>query len=273
MNFNSFRDLYKSLEFKMKYDSQEIHTHNWQGGEIKNLPEGRMVELLHLHAVVNLGDCRDIEGLKENVNPNLPWAEDHFLERVCGYPINPGIEWANWPWGNSAQHYLEVGQFNHNYMERYWPKYAGRCGVPSKTPQEFRENVAPLESQNFGIRNFYGDLDDLTSLLYSEPDTRQAYFPVWFPEDTGKIDTRKPCSIGYHFIIRNNKMDINYFLRSCDYYRHFKDDIYLTIRLAQWILERIDKPEVKLGKLILNITSLHMFINDYIKMYGSSPRG
>src|SRR5690606_35142844 len=126
-----------------------------------------------------------------------------------------------------------------------------------------------------GIRHEYGDLWGLVRHLVAEPDTRQAYLPVWFPEDTGDAHNgRKPCTLGYHFIVRNGKMDVVYYLRSCDFANHFRDDIYLTARLLYWILSeaRTQDPqtweELQPGKIVVQITSLHMFINDFRKIYG-----
>jgi thymidylate synthase len=125
------------------------------------------------------------------------------------------------------------------------------------------------DAPNRGIRYEYGDLNDVVEMLATEPDTRQAYLPIFFPEDTGmRNPTRKPCTLGYHFILRHGYFHITYYMRSCDFYRHFRDDCYLTVRLHLWVLDRLRKADpatwgnVKLGFYIMHITSLHMFTND-----------
>lgn len=267
---------------------QKVHTKSWQAMDISKQPAGEMVELLHYSMVANLEGYTDPCVYQEMIKPNLPWAEDHFKERVCGFPINPGTEWANWPWANKAQESLNAdGIFNHNYMERYWPKMAGVILTGTETSEEFQylvqardEADLPLEAYApVGIRGQkYGNLDNLISLMLKEPDTRQAYLPVWFPEDTGDQNPgRKPCTLGYHFIMRNNKLDVTYYIRSCDIYRHFRDDVYLTARLLVLILETLqlmnpaDWNDVKPGHFIMHITSLHCFVNDYRAMFGRSP--
>jgi thymidylate synthase len=110
--------------------------------------------------------------------------------------------------------------------------------------------------------------------------TRQAYLPVWFPEDTGIGDGgRKPCTLGYHFLVRNDRMHITYHIRSCDFVRHFRDDIYLTARLVWWMIDRLTEDHdhhfwsgVKPGMFVMHIASLHMFVNDYIAMFGKEPQ-
>lgn len=202
---------------------------------------------------------------------NNEWADAHFEERVCGYPINPGHEYKNWPWAKHAEEHK--GQiFNHNYMERYWPKFAGDS-EPTYKPVDFEEKYGHLvhgpffkANQNYGIRGKYGDLNDVVSLMLKDPHTRQAYLPIFFPEDTGDANEgRKPCTLGYHFIIRGNCLHVVYHIRSCDFYRHMVDDIYLTVKLAVWVQEQLAKGglNVQLGRLRMNITSLHMFLSDY----------
>jgi thymidylate synthase len=209
----------------------------------------------------------------------MPWAEDHFRERVCGYPINPGTEWQNWPYAKSAQSFLDDrGKFNHNYMERYWPKIAGLLEEPTYTAVEFAQGVRSHYDSDYPIRHGilydYGDLSDVIDLLATDPYTRQAYLPVWFPEDTGGGSKRAPCTIGYHFLMRDGKLDINYHIRSCDFVRHFRDDLYLTVRLLLQVLEECRKinedwNDVSPGLFIMQIGSLHIFRNDYIMLFGN----
>ena len=71
-----------------------------------------------------------------------------------------------------------------------------------------------------GIRFSYGDFNDVLDLLEKEPFTRQAFLPIWFPEDTGcHHGERVPCTIGYHFMRRGNFLSVVYMIRSCDYIR------------------------------------------------------
>ena len=118
----------------------------------------------------------------------------------------------------------------------------------------------------FGIRYNYGDFGDVIDLLQREPFTRQAFLPMWFPEDTGSVHgERVPCTIGYHFMRRGNYLPIVYYIRSCDYLRHFRDDIYMACRKLMWVLETLKErdPErwedVVPGYYAMHITSLHCF--------------
>lgn len=376
-------------------NSKPVHTERWQGWNIQGNPSYRTHELLNYNFKVDCsGYERDLEAYATDIKPNLPWADDHFLERVGGHPINPGVEWANWPgavaankhrgsamgptlppqdwaylagmidgegtiyWRNKerwqgvvrvyqkdrmicdhlcklfgvgtvrsnnektktnihgkvvnnhcyywqvnsqldtqwlltevipylvikkekAKGALEVikrtietgsgyplkkvwgkdwdAKFNHNYMMRMWPK---------------GENGSPYLGMFGGP---YGTLRDVVDLLVKEPLTRQAYLPMFFPEDTGYGDGgRKPCTLGWQFMVRDKKLHIFYPMRSCDFIRHFRDDVYLAIRLGCWIIDECIKqdPEtwrdVVIGEYAMHMTSLHIFENDWITLYGKA---
>jgi hypothetical protein len=212
---------------------------------------------------------------------NIPWADDHFNERVGGEPLNPGKEWANWPWGKSAAKFRDAGEkFNHTYMERLWPKYARRTpdGTLPNSHNAFERRFPDGDQRpRFGNAFQYGDLQDMVELLVREPFTRQAYIPLFFPEDTGYADGgRKVCTLGYQVLVRMGdtvpEAHIWYPLRSCDLVRHFPDDCYLAIRLLLWILARCRARDPQFwdsvvpGTYAMHMTSLHIFANDKIQM-------
>ena len=193
----------------------------------------------------------DIKKLQDEIKPNLPWADIHFKERISGIPLNPGESYKEWPfYGQDKDMRKHDEKFSHTYMERFWPKRAGYTW----------NNV-----DHAGIRYNYGDLQDIVNLLVNKPDTRQAYLPVWFPEDTGNVnDVRVPCSLGYLFTQREGFLHVKYYIRSCDYLRHFRDDIYLTAKLVLWIIDACCVQSdywknIKPGIFSMDIASLHIF--------------
>ena len=222
-----------------------VKTEKWQGIEA---PDDMYEIMNHSFQMVI---PRSMEELVDEVKPNLPWANEHFLERVGGLPLNPPPSHVNWPFAQkNNEQFGGNDRFSHTYPERIWPKYA------SEVPNSSME----------GIRFSYGDFGDVLNLLEKEPFTRQAFLPIWFPEDTGVAHgERVPCTIGYHFMRRGNFFHISYFIRSCDYIRHFRDDIYLAIRKLMWILDELKKrdPErwsdVVPGYFAMHIVSLHCF--------------
>lgn len=198
-----------------------------------------------------------VHGAQEHIDPDLPWSENHFQERVGRKPINPGVEHQNWPYhAGKVELHQHGGKYDHNYMERIWP-----TGIDVSDQNE--EYYDPVFK---GYRFPVGDLDDVVTQLADDPGTRQAYLPIFFPEDTGATQgQRVPCSLGYHFIIRENVLHLQYNLRSCEIYRHFTNDVYMAVRLAQWVVEQLAMTHdvhVKLGQLTMHIVSLHGFVGD-----------
>lgn len=176
---------------------------------------------------------------RELIRPNLPWAEEHFLERVSGKPMNPPPSHERWPFAQKNNNtFRKDEKFDHTYPERFWPKFANSSS-----------------KRNMGIRWEYGDYHDLLIKLEDDLTTRQAFLPIWFPEDTGqRPDIRVPCTLGYHFMVRDGRLDIKYFMRSTDMLRHYQDDIYLCYRLAEYTL----------NFLLRNHTGLHLGFMTFI---------
>lgn len=266
--FPNFSEARKVLTGMLMNDAPPVKTERWQGVPVNT----DTYELFDVNFSVPLHEVTNLDHWALDTGANIPWADDHFAERVGGEPINPGVQWKNWPWNRSASKFVEQGRFNHNYMERLWPKFArrtedghlpiglGRCPrrFPAKDPRP-----------KFGIAQGYGDLWDLVELLANEPFTRQAYIPLFFPEDTGKSDGgRKVCTLGYHIMRRGDYCSIWYPLRSCDMIRHWPDDCYLAVRLLLWIIDRckdlnpVAWRDVVPGQYGMHMTSLHIFAAD-----------
>jgi len=173
---------------------------------------------------------------------DLPWAEDHFLERVNGQPINPGEQYKNWPYYKALDNdtlFRSSGKFSHNYMERYWCK-------------GFK-----------GIRFQYGDLNDIIERLNIDNYTRQAYLSVWHPEDQSNHGERVPCTIGYWFYLKDNRLNLTYHIRSCDAVRHYLNDLYMTFRLLQYVSNKIKK---ECGTINIWIGNFHCFVSDQYEL-------
>lgn len=239
---------------------------SWQGYPTRGRPDLVTKEYMNLTLEVPVNDT--IENLQQQIIPNLPWADRHFSERVSRTPSNPGEAYKEWPWwqGQEREAMIQVGQtsvedfdvaFSHTYQERFWPKYAGQ-DLKTYTADEGTSSYLP----HWGIRYQWGDLDDVVKLLGREPLTRQATFPIFFPEDTGVVHRgRVPCTLHYHFLLRNGMLHMWYAIRSCDYIRHFRDDLYLAARLLLWVLAELKfyHPD----SVWTDVTPGHMFFTAY----------
>ncbi len=264
MSFRDFSALCQDIEDQFM-TAPVVVGNKWQSMKAP----APMVELLNLSVALDLEGQEALELFQGTIKPNLPWADLHFeQERVSGQPINPGETWKLWPWSHSAARHLREGetlpQYDHSYAERYWPKFAG-ITPDGRLPGDW-SRATPSK----GIRFDTGDLNDLVDVLVDDPLTRQAYLPIYLPEDlvAAKSGKRVPCTLGYHFIRRGNKVHIVYPMRSCDFVRHFADDVYLTIRLLLWVIQECRKKHQAIwhravpGTFTMHITSLHMFEPD-----------
>lgn len=252
-------------------DSEPVNTGEWQSQKITD-PNMVTREIQNFSFDFSIPPTKEI--LAQLTGANLPWAEDHFRERVSGEPLNPAPSEGWWPYrqnGNAA-HKSEGTAFSHTYPERIWPKMANVGGSTDLGRQVFVPHV--------GIRFAYGDLEDLLQQLGNSPLTRQAYLPIWFPEDTGAVHGKRvPCTLGYHFMIRNGRMNVNYYMRSCDFRRHFRDDVYMASRMVQWLVDNLRQGwnyDLVPGDLNMHVASFHCFEGDVAMMkteQASDPQG
>jgi len=230
-----------------------IRRETWQGLDVRHKPDMATHELVGHSVVADLLGRRVLTYFQDQIGPDLPWADDHFAERISGQPLNPPPSeewWPHAPQGNAT--FKDKGIFSHTYPERFWPKEAG--------------------DKPRGIRYPIGDYADFVNLLAREPYTRQAYFPIWHPEDTGNVQgVRTPCTLGYHLLLTGSECDITYYIRSCDLLRHFRNDIYFAVRFLVETMNRLRNgpwSTAKPGTFRMHISSLHCFRNDYYQLFG-----
>lgn len=265
-------------------DSPVIHTGEWQAMDTSGSK---------LHGTHELEDVSLVwDQLPDDLDTIIPaidheWADEHFFERVSGIPHNPAPSHLRWPYavGNNARHMsptndpgdsspgVEIPRFDHTYPERFWPQHAGHRHTDEDKWSDSPFRINPdICGGTTGVRFHYGDLGDVVDLLARSPLTRQAYLPVWFPEDTGAtVGQRVPCTLGYHFMQRRGKLSCRYYIRSCDVYRHLSNDVYLAAMLTRWICRRVrevtdQKIRFNPGSMTMHVSSLHAFVADVPKI-------
>lgn len=202
-----------------------------QFGEVVATPNWQgIAKPFNFLEVINESFVADIPNSVEEVanqcQPFMPWADIHFQERVSGIAYNPPPSHTLWLKGNEES--LKNGRFSHTYPER-----------------------------------MHKNLFVLVELLKQDPHTRQAYLPIWFPEDIelSKDKERVPCTLGWHFLLRKGKLHCFYPMRSCDALRHFHNDVYFAARLTLWLIEKANL-DAEPGTLAFHASSFHCFVND-----------
>jgi len=259
MRYHDFRTAISYAKNVLISEGRDVDAGSWQGYQTRGRPDLITQEILNLQLEVAVNRSHTalkgnmMSQLQSEIQPNLPWADDHFAERVGRLPTNPGVEYKNWPWwlGQDKSAMEEGGVFSHTYQERFWPRLAGESHAGT---------------HRWGIRYLYGDLDSVVKQLTENPYTRQATFPIFFPEDTGAVGgIRTPCTLHYHFMCRNDQLHMWYAIRSCDYVRHFRDDLYLACKLMLWVLEELKENELRsdLPQLWVDVSPGTLFFTAY----------
>lgn len=174
-----------------------------------------------------------------------PWADAEFEERVydpwdrseeVGIDIpdfvNPGTAWElrKEVWTE----FMHDGKMAYTYNERFW--------------------------NNDQLRK-------IIDRLKEDHDSRQLWLSVWDPcTDPDKLGgvSRVPCSLGYNFQFRDGKLNIHYVMRSCDFSTHFKNDVYLAIKLLEYVAKEAG---LEVGNFTHSMFSLHVYKKDVEKVF------
>lgn len=164
----------------------------------------------------------DISGVTQ------PWADAEFKERVNpSGDINPGEAW--------------------KLREEIWSEYMH----DGKMAYSYNERLFRNDQLNKIIERLNNDLD-----------SRQLWISIWDPnEDVDKLGgvSRVPCSLGYNFQYRDGKLNIHYIMRSCDFSTHFVNDVYLAVRLLEYVAKRTG---LEVGSITHTMFSLHVYRKD-----------
>ncbi len=160
---------------------------------------------------------------------NLEWCQEEFAERICGQPLNPGHAW--------------------KLRKRYWEPLLNRFG---------RFDYAYPERMT-------ANLDHVIDALKRDVNTRRAYLPIMSTSDQADdFGRRFPCSLGYHFLFRQNRLNMTYLLRSSDYFEHLPNDLWLAHRLQCYVAEKVG---VNPGYFCHWVGSLHCFKRDVSEVF------
>lgn len=188
-------------------------------------PDYRTIELTGTsYALTNFSD---IEDLLDEPEINKEWIRAETEERLNpppGLQLNPGKAWEKNP--KFWKQFIHDGRFSYSYAERW----------NQQLPRIIEE-------------------------LKLRPNTRQVIMTMYQPSDGenwgGKA--RVPCSLTYHFMLREDKLVLIYNQRSCDFIKFFASDVYITIKLLLFVADAIGKEP---GQFIHFLGSLHAFQKD-----------
>lgn len=157
-----------------------------------------------------------------------PWASLEFSERINPRGnVNPGRAWKTR--SEVWDEFMHDGKFAYAYNERIM---------------------------------FNNQLNKIIERIKQDPDSRQLWLSIWNPAiDIDRLGgvSRVPCSLGYAFQVREGKLNINYLMRSCDFSTHFRNDVYLAVRMLEYVA---GVTGYEVGSFTHTIFSLHIYKKD-----------
>ena len=168
----------------------------------------------------------DKDKLLDYMKANKEWVDAEFKERLDPNFINPGKAWKlrREVW----EPFLHNNKFSYCYNERIQPQ-----------------------------------IDKIITELKIHSHSRQCVLPIFQPQDLDKFGKERiPCCIMYQFLIRKDKLNIIYNMRSSDLLTHFCYDVYLAIKLQEYVAKQL---KIKVGNFYHFISSLHAYRKDLEK--------
>lgn len=107
----------------------------------------------------------------------------------------------------------------------------------------------------------------IVEILRNDPDSRRAVVPIYGKEDAGLNSKDIPCTIGFQFLIRNNKLDMIVNMRSNDIFLGFPYD---TFNFTMWQEYVACKLNIEIGTYTHIANSLHFYEKDREKIVKAS---
>jgi len=230
-----------------------VHTQTMQDKVIKNNPEYTTKEVRG-YAFKITGWQYNYEDLLEVIKYFFP---DNYLnvmeycmiestDRLSGKALNPGNSYLSrlevW------KEFLHDYKFAYTYSERIAPQLTIILEELKKNPEtrqgiiNIHSNICPLdcwpEHTEVNVVNISKDLDNRGG------------------------GGRVPCSMYYQLMIREDKIDLIYTMRSCDLLTHFPVDLILALMIQNWFAVKLNKP---IGTFTYFTGSLHAYFIDMEK--------
>lgn len=234
--YTNWNEAYEEIKRDLAEMGIDVKPKTMQDKNIEGNPDYETKELQNYCYTILNCNSSDVIGVIQ------PWADEEFKERVtdpfmdmtlgCRYTdvgefINPGTAWELRK--DIWTEYMHDGKMAYTYNERIW-------------------------------RN--DQLYKIIDRLNKDHDSRQLWLSIWdCNEDVDKLGgvSRVPCSLGYNFQHRDGKLNIHYIMRSCDFNTHFINDVYLGIKLLEYVA---NKTGLEVGSFTHTMFSLHVYKKD-----------
>jgi len=214
--------------FEMGIDN---HPQTMQDKKVKDDDDFHTKELIgYSYCITNPDRVNEIIDFYPNFNRKYMVTEIADRLDKENHPVNPGTSHECRP--DTWNEFLHDGKFAYTYNERYWQnKQLDKVVEEIVQRPESRQIMLTMYDMHYDLRSWGGG-------------------------------ARVPCSVDYQFLMREDRLDLIYHMRSCDFYEHFPYDVMLTHLLQSYVAGQAN---VKCGKFIHFMGSLHAYKKDWGK--------
>lgn len=238
----NWKEAYEEIKRDLAEMGIVVKPKTMQDKNIEGNPDFETKELQNYCYTILNAKSSDVEGVIQ------PWADEEFKERItdpfCDFKndfggcmpipnfINPGTAWELRK--DVWTEYMHGGKMAYTYNERIWNN---------------------------------DQLSKIIVRLKEDHDSRQLWLSIWDPtKDVDKLGgiSRVPCSLGYNFQFRDGKLNIHYVMRSCDFNTHFINDVYLGMKLLEYVANMCG---MEVGNFTHTIFSLHVYKKDVANVF------
>ena len=231
--FGTCAEAIKELERDLYVRGRLVHPERMQNKNVKDKDAFVTKELTCYPFTILSGHDRDVM-LKYFDIPKA-YVEQEWKDRISGLEnqgVNPGEAW--------------------KIMSKLWKQYLDKNGKFDYTYSERFYNWRQVENVRDELRK--------------HPNSRQGVVSIYDPsQDSQNIGKRRiPCSMYYQFLIRENKLNLVYTMRSCDFLTHFGADVWLAFEFQKWMANEL---KISPGMLTMFIGSFHIY-KKYMKTKG-----
>lgn len=210
---------------ELKEMGTEVHLESMQDKQIKDDPDYYTNELLgYSFMVIDTTDKDELPLAFDKPADEVLWADADFKERISTTKCNPGEAYKM---RSVWEEFVHDGKFSYSYPER------------------------------IGMQ-----VEKVIECLEKTPSSRNAIISMWDPTiDIDRIGgkMRVPCTMYWQLLIRDGKVNMIYNIRSNDLMTHWCWDVYLAIKLQEYVAEKLDR---EVGWFIQQVGSLHGYHKD-----------
>lgn len=241
--FTDLIEAYQEIERDLHEVGIWIRGHSVQDQIVKGNPDYDFAELSpYLWCFTQPGNTSKWNDLALYLNLNTEWLNAEHRERMCSLHdrqvrdnlmLNPGKAW--------------------KLRAEVWEPFIEKKG-------QHKGQFAYTYANRFATAH---QLWRVQRELIKNPGTRQAIVSNYaFVLDSRNIGGahRTPCSMFYHFMVRDYKLNLHYVMRSCDFFTHFPYDVLLAVKMLNTMAATISYP---VGVFTHFVTSLHGFRKDF----------